>query len=197
MRPPLTRGRAVAGGRALAPTALAVIVGAIIVLGYGAVYAGSVFVLAACYAIVTAGMAVQIGFSQQIAFSQSVFMGAGAYGVALLNTHLGWPVLAATPVVLAGAGVAALVLGSVVTRASGLALAVATLMMPLIAVGYVTSVGYLGGAVGQPLTGTLWSGSTTVAIAVGGGLVVVAFLGIVVFIASRILSSDIGLELFV
>ena len=32
---------------------------------------------------------------------------------------------------------------------------------------------------------------------VGGGLVVVAFLAIAVFVASRVLRSDIGLELFV
>jgi len=183
--------------RSLSSTALVVIVGAIIVLVYGQQYAGSVFILSACYAIVTAGMAVQIGFSQQIAFSQSVFMGVGAYGVALLNTHYNMPVLVATPVVMIGAALAALLLGSVVTRASGLALAVATLMLPLIAVGYVSSAGYLGGVVGAPLSGTLWPSSSTAAIAVGGGLVVIAFLGIAMFVASRILSSDIGLELFV
>jgi branched-chain amino acid transport system permease protein len=154
-------------------------------------------VLAACYAIVTAGMAVQIGFSQQIAFSQSVFMGVGAYGVALLNTHDNMSVLEATPIVLVASAVAALILGSVVTRASGLALAVATLMLPLIAVGYVSSAGFLGGAVGAPLTGNLWPGSTPETVAVGGGLVTVVFLAIAVFIASRILTSDIGLELFV
>jgi branched-chain amino acid transport system permease protein len=183
--------------RSLGPTGLVLVVGAVIVLLYGQQYTGSVFVLSACYAIVCAGMAVQIGFSQQIAFSQSVFMGAGAYGVAMLNTHLGMPVLEATPLVMIGAALAALLLGSVVTRASGLALAVATLMLPLIAVGYVSASGYLGGAVGAPLTGTLWPGSSTQAIAVGGGLVVVALLTIVVFIASRILTSDIGLELYV
>ena len=188
---------AVSRTRSLGSTALVVIVGAIIVLLSGQEYAGSVFVLSACYAIVTAGMAVQIGFSQQIAFSQSVFMGVGAYGVAMLNTHFNMPVLVATPVVMIGAALAALLLGSVVTRASGLALAVATLMLPLIAVGYVSSAGYLGGVVGAPLTGTLWPSSSTAAIAVGGGLVVVAFLGIAMFVASRILSSDIGLELFV
>ena len=183
--------------RSLGSTALVVVVGAIIVLLYGQQYTGSVFILSACYAIVTAGMAVQIGFSQQIAFSQSVFMGVGAYGVAMLNTHFNMPVLVATPVVMIGAALAALLLGSVVTRASGLALAVATLMLPLIAVGYVSSAGYLGGVVGAPLTGTLWPSSSTAAIAIGGGLVVVAFLGIAMFAASRILSSDIGLELFV
>jgi len=186
--------------RRLAPlsaTATVVVVGLIVVLVFGQQYAGSVFVLALCYAIVTAGMAVQIGFSQQIVFSQCVFMGAGAYGVAMLNTHFGMSSLLATPVVMAGSGLAALLLGSVVTRASGLALAVATLMLPLIAVGYVSSAGFLGGSVGAPLTGNLWPGSSTQSIAIGNGLITLAWLAVAVFVASRILSSDIGLELYV
>ncbi|HEY1668242.1 MAG TPA: branched-chain amino acid ABC transporter permease, partial [Trebonia sp.] len=180
------------------PTAIVLVVGAVIVLNYGLLYTGSVFVLSACYAIVTAGMAVQIGFSQQIAFSQSVFFGVGAYGVAMLNTHYNISVLLAGVIMVIAAALVALLLGSVVTRASGLALAVATLMLPLIAVGYVSGTNFLGGPVGAPLSGTLWPGSgSTTLIALGGGLIVVALLAAVVFIASRILSSDIGLELFV
>jgi branched-chain amino acid transport system permease protein len=180
------------------PTAIVLVVGAVIVLNYGLQYTGSVFVLSACYAIVTAGMAVQIGFSQQIAFSQSVFFGVGAYGVAMLNTYYNISVLLAGVIMVVAAALVALLLGSVVTRASGLALAVATLMLPLIAVGYVSGTGFLGGPVGAPLTGTLWPGSgSTTLIALGGGLIVVVLLAAVVFIASRILSSDIGLELFV
>jgi len=185
--------------RGLTPTAVVAVVGVVFVLIWGQQYAGSVFVLAACYAIVTAGMAVQIGFSQQIAFSQSVFMGVGAYGVAMLNTHYNLPVLLATPIVLVGSALLAILLGSVVTRASGLALAVATLMLPLIAVGYVSGTGFLGGAVGAPLPGTLWpssSASTSVAL-IGGGLIVIALLALAVFVAARILTSDVGLELFV
>src|SRR6185312_2198005 len=159
---------------------------------------GSVFVLSACYAIVTAGMAVQIGFSQQIAFSQSVFFGVGAYGVAMLNTHLHMSVLLSGVIMVVAAALVALLLGSVVTRASGLALAVATLMLPLIAVGYVSGTGFLGGPVGAPLSGTLWPGSgSTTLVALGGGLIVVVLLAAVMFMASRILSSDVGLELFV
>ncbi|HCU94800.1 MAG TPA: hypothetical protein DHU96_19705 [Actinobacteria bacterium] len=170
----------------------------LIVTGFfGQQYAGSVFVLAFTYAIVTAGMAVQIGFSQQIVFSQSVFMGLGAYGVAVLNTQLNMPVLLAAPVVMVGSGLAALILGSVVTRASGLALAVATIMLPLIAVGYLSSAGYLGGAVGMPVAGSLWNAATPQATAVGNGLITVALTGAVVFVASRVLASDIGLELYV
>jgi branched-chain amino acid transport system permease protein len=180
------------------PSVIILVAGAIIVLNYGLLYTGSVFVLSACYAIVTAGMAVQIGFSQQIAFSQSVFFGVGAYGVALLNSHAHMSVLLAGVVMVVAAGLIALVLGSVVTRASGLALAVATLMLPLIAVGYVSGTDYLGGPVGSPLSGTLWpGGGSTTLIALGGGLIVVVLLAAVVFTMSRILSSDIGLELFV
>jgi hypothetical protein len=167
-------------GRALRPAALIVVVGVVVVLVSGQQYAGSVFVLALCYGIVTAGMAVQIGFSQQIVFSQCVFMGFGAYGVAMLNTHYAVPSLLATPVVMVAAGLAALLLGAIVTRASGLALAVATLMLPLIATGYISSAGYLGGSVGAPLTGNLWAGSTTQSIAIGNGLITVAVLGLVV-----------------
>ncbi|HEY1319045.1 MAG TPA: hypothetical protein VGF32_02310 [Streptosporangiaceae bacterium] len=157
----------------------------------------SVFVLAFTYAIVTAGMAVQIGFSQQIVFSQSVFMGVGAYGVALLNTHWNIPSLLGALIVMLGAGLVALILGSVVTRAAGLALAVVTLMLPLIAVGYISSANYLGGSVGMPLTSSLWNAATPEAIALGNGLITVAVVGAVVFVCSRMLSSDIGLELYV
>ena len=179
--------------------AVVLVAGVLIVLASGTQYTGSVFVLSATYAIVTAGMAVQIGFSQQIVFSQSVFFGVGAYGVAELNTHYNTPVWLASLILLVVAALAALILGSVVTRASGLALAVATLLLPLIAVGYVSASGYLGGPVGQPLTGTLWpssSASATVA-TIGGGLIVIVVLAVVVFICVRILKSDIGLELFV
>jgi branched-chain amino acid transport system permease protein len=199
---PVTQGRAARlASRAsltgpLGTTGLVVVVGLIVVAAFGQQYLGSVLILAFTYAIVTTGMAVQIGFSQQIAFSQSVFMGLGAYGAAMLNTHLNMPTLLAAPIVMVASGLVALLLGSVVTRASGLALAVATIMLPLIATGYVSSAGYLGGSVGMPLSGNLWQASSPEAIVVGNGVVTVVALGVVVFIASRILHSDIGLELY-
>jgi branched-chain amino acid transport system permease protein len=191
----LITGRSRPGGPA-GTTGLVVLVGLVVVLAFGQQYVGSVLVLAFTYAIVTTGMAVQIGFSQQIAFSQSVFMGLGAYGAALLNTHLNLPTLAAAPIVMLGSGLLALVLGSVVTRASGLALAVATIMLPLIATGYVSSAGYLGGSVGMPLAGNLWQASSPDLIAAGNGVITVIALGLAVFVASRILNSDVGLELY-
>src|SRR4051794_7347317 len=109
-------------GGPVASSGIMVAVGVIMMALFAQRYVGSVFVLALPYAIVTAGMAVQIGFSQQVAFSQSVFMGFGAYGVALLDTRLGVPTLAATFVVTLGSGVVAYLLGMIVSRAAGLAL---------------------------------------------------------------------------
>ncbi|MBO0770881.1 MAG: ATP-binding cassette domain-containing protein [Actinobacteria bacterium] len=181
----------------LGATGLVTVTGLIVMVFFAQQYAGSVFMLAFTYAIVTAGMAVQIGFSQQIAFSQSVFMGFGAYGVAVLNTRLAMPSALAALVVTVASGLVALLLGSVVTRASGLALAVATIMLPLIAVGYLSSASYLGGSVGMPLTGSLWPAFSPEATLVGNAVITVAVVAVVVFVATRILSSDIGLELYV
>jgi branched-chain amino acid transport system permease protein len=181
----------------VASSGIVVAAGVIMMALFAQRYIGSVFVLALSYAIVTAGMAVQIGFSQQVAFSQSVFMGFGAYGVALLNTKLGLPTLPAVLAVTLGSGVVAGLLGMVVSRAAGLALPVATIMFPLIATGYLSSAGYLGGSVGMPLTDSLWPGGSPGAIAVGNGLITVAIVGVVIFVATRVLASDLGLELYV
>jgi branched-chain amino acid transport system permease protein len=183
--------------RSVAQSGIVVLAGVVIMVLFADKYVGSVFTLALSYAIVTAGMAVQIGFSQQVAFSQSVFMGFGAYGVALLNTKLGMPALPAALAVTLGSGVVACLLGVVVSRAPGLALPVATIMFPLIATGYLSSANYLGGSVGMPLTDSLWEADDPSMIAIGNGLITVAIVGVVIFVATRILDSDVGLELYV
>src|SRR6185437_15721028 len=178
----------------LLSTAFVLVAGLIIAGGSADSYFGSVVILALTYAIVTAGMAVQIGFSQQVVFSQSVFMGLGAYGVAVLNSNVGWPSLLALVVItIASAGVA-WVIGKAVSRASGLALAVATLMFPLIAYGYVSNANWLGGAIGMPLTGNLWPGGSS---ATANGILTVVIVTIVVFATTRLVASEIGLEMYV
>jgi branched-chain amino acid transport system permease protein len=178
----------------LLSTAVVLIGGAIVVGGFSASYFGSVVVLALTYAIVTAGMAVQIGFSQQVVFSQSVVMGFGAYGVAVLNANAGMPSLLAAAIITVASGFVAFVLGKAVSRASGLALAVATLMFPLIGFGYLSYANWLGASIGMPLTGTLWPGGSS---DVANGLLTVAIVSGVVYAATRLLASDVGLELYV
>jgi branched-chain amino acid transport system permease protein len=172
-----------------------VLVGGVIIVGFfSATYFGSVVVLALTYAIVTAGMAVQLGFSQQIVFSQSVFMGFGAYGVAVLNSNVGIPSLLAAVIITLASGVVAFVIGKAVSRASGLALAVATLMFPLIGYSYLNNANWLGGSIGMPLTGNLWPGGSS---DVANGLLTVFILAAVVYAATRLIASDVGLEMYV
>jgi ABC-type branched-subunit amino acid transport system permease subunit len=105
--------------------------------------------------------AVAVGFSQQVVFSQSVFMGLGAYGVAVVNAKVGWASLLALVALTIASGGVAWVIGKAVSRAFGLALAVAPLMFPLIGFGYLSNANWLGGSIGFPLTGTLWPGGTS------------------------------------
>jgi branched-chain amino acid transport system permease protein len=175
-------------------TSVVLVGGAIVVGFFSASYFGSVVILALTYAIVTAGMAVQIGFSQQVVFSQSVFMGFGAYGVAVLNANEGMPSLLAAVIVTLASGVVAFVIGKAVSRASGLALAVATLMFPLIGFGYLSYANWLGGSIGMPLTGNLWPGGSS---AVANGLLTVLIVTGVVWVTTRLLASDVGLEMYV
>ena len=176
----------------LLSTAFVLIAGLIIAGGSADSYFGGVVILALTYAIVTAGMAVQIGFSQQVVFSQSVFMGLGAYGVAVLNANVGWPSLLALVAITIASGGVAWVIGKAVSRASGLALAVATLMFPLIAFGYVSYANWLGGSIGLSLTGTLWPGGSATA----NGILTVVIVAAVVFATTRLVASDIGLEMY-
>ncbi len=96
------------------------------------------------YAIVTVGMVLQLGYSRQLAFSQSVFMGLGAYGAGVLETKYGFSSLESLLAVIGLAAVASLLIGAVVTRAPGLALALATLLMPLFIYQLATYSNWLG-----------------------------------------------------
>jgi branched-chain amino acid transport system permease protein len=194
------RDRRLGSGRLQTPlleSGFVLAVAVIIILVYSKQYFGGVFILALTYAVVTVGMAVQIGYSQQVAFSQAVFMGVGAYGVALLNTKEGIPSVFAAIIVTIGGAILATIVGSVVSKARGLALPVATIMFPLIAAGYVGGANYLGGAIGLPLTGNLWPWGSSNAITIGNGIIVAAVVALSVFFASRTLTSQVGLELFI
>jgi branched-chain amino acid transport system permease protein len=178
----------------LMSTGVVLVAGVIVAGFFSSSYFGSVVVLALTYAIVTAGMAVQIGFSQQVVFSQSVFMGFGAYGVAVLNANVGVPSLVAAVIITLASGAVAFVLGKAVSRASGLALAVATLMFPLIGFGYLSYANWLGGSIGMPLTGNLWPGGSS---GVANGLLTVFIVAGVVYVTTRLVASDVGLEMYV
>ena len=107
-------------------------------------YLGLTVTTGVAYAVVTVGMVLQLGYSRQLAFSQSVFMGVGAYGTGVLETKYNFSSLESLLAVIALAAVAAFLIGAVVTRAPGLALALATLLLPLFIYQLATFSGWLG-----------------------------------------------------
>lgn len=158
-------------------------------------YYDSVFELAICYSIVVVGMVLQVGYTAQLAFSQSVFMGFGAYGVAVLNVKFGWNVPLAGVAVLVVALLLSALIGLVCTRAPGFALALATLFFSAIAIGFVGASNYLGATTGLGGVSEIWTrGSFTLTLELSG-LVAVLFLGGCMFVCGRIMNSAIGLEL--
>jgi branched-chain amino acid transport system permease protein len=147
------------------------------------------------YAVVTVGMVLQIGYSRQLAFSQSVFMGVGAYGTAILETKYNFNSAESLIAVIAVATVVSLLVGSVVTRAPGLALALATLLLPLFVYELATFSTYLGSFAGISGVLPFWNGATYEQALVRSGIVSVVLLGLATGLVLRVMRSGIGLQL--
>lgn len=171
------------------------IVAGALVLALNGSYDGLIFETALGYAVVTVGMVVQLGYSHQLAFSQSAFMGLGAYSVALLETRYGFSSPEAILAALGLAAIAAALVGSVVTRAPGLALALATLLLPVMLYELATISNYLGSFTGVTGVLPIWSGASYESGLVRSGVIAAAILAAVIAGAYRVLRSGIGLEL--
>jgi branched-chain amino acid transport system permease protein len=167
----------------------------VVLLGLGGSYAGSTFTIGLGFAIVTVGMAVQLGYSHQLAFSQSAFMGLGAYVVAVLEVKYQVPVALAMLAAIVVAAVLSLLMGSILTRVGGLALALTTLLIPQVLSQLATFSHYLGSFSGISGVQPLWTAETYQASLLGTGVIAALVLGIVTFLVLRILRSPVGLQL--
>src|SRR6202035_3288453 len=96
------------------------------------------------YAIVTVGMVLQLGYSRHLDFSHSVVLGLGPDGLGVVETTYGFSSLQSLLAVIGMAAVAALLIGAVVTRAPGLTLALATLLLRLFIYQLATYSSWLG-----------------------------------------------------
>jgi len=158
-------------------------------------YLGLTVTTGVAYAIVTVGMVLQLGYSRQLAFSQSVFMGLGAYGAGVLETKYGFSSVESLLAVIGLSVVAALLIGTVVTRAPGLALALATLLLPLFIYQLATFSGWLGSFSGIDGLAPLWAGADYTATLVQSGIVCVVLLGLTAALVARVIRSGVGLQL--
>jgi branched-chain amino acid transport system permease protein len=170
-------------------------VGALVLAVMNGSYLGLTVTTGVGYAIVTVGMVLQLGYSRQLAFSQSVFMGLGAYGTGVLETKYGFSSLESFLAVIGLAAVAALLIGAVVTRAPGLALALATLLLPLFIYQLATYSNWLGSFSGINGVLPLLTGPDYTATLVESGIVCAVLLGIAAAIVLRVIRSGVGLQL--
>ncbi|MGH3295266.1 MAG: branched-chain amino acid ABC transporter permease [Trebonia sp.] len=179
----------------LAATIGITVVGGLILAAMNGSYLGLTVTTGVGYAIVTVGMVLQLGYSRQLAFSQSVFMGLGAYGAGVLETKYGFSSLGSLLAVIALAAVASLLMGAVVTRAPGLALALATLLLPLFIYQLATYSSWLGSFSGIDGVLPFVTGPDYESTLVRSGIVSVLLLGLAAGLVLRVIRSGIGLQL--
>jgi branched-chain amino acid transport system permease protein len=111
----------------------------------------SVVSRAAVYAIVAISMNVLVGYAGQASLGHAAFLGLGAFGSGYALTELRMPFGAALVVAAFVGMVAALVLGGVALRVSGLYLALVTIAFGLFAQETLFNIRFLtGGGAGQP-----------------------------------------------
>ena len=170
-------------------------VGALVLAAMNGSYLGLTVTTGICYAIVTVGMVLQLGYSRQLAFSQSVFMGLGAYGTGVLETKYNFSSLESLLAVIGLALVTSLLIGAVVTRAPGLALALATLLMPLFIFQLATYSSWLGSFAGINGVLPLLTGADYTTTLVESGIACAVLLGIATAIVFRVIRSGVGLQL--
>jgi branched-chain amino acid transport system permease protein len=179
----------------LSATVGIIVVGSLVLAAMGGSYLGLIVTTGIGYAIVTVGMVLQLGYSRQLAFSQSVFMGVGGYGTGILETRYGLNSAESLLAVIVLAAVAAFLVGAVVTRAPGLALALATLLLPLFLYQLATFSGYLGSFSGIDGVLPFWNGPTYESALVRSGIVTVVLLGLAAGLVLRVMRSGVGLQL--
>jgi branched-chain amino acid transport system permease protein len=172
-----------------------IIAGSAILAAMGGSYAALIVTTGVGYAIVTVGMVLQLGYSRQLAFSQSVFMGVGGYGTGILETRYGLNSAESLLAVIAAAAVISFLVGAVVTRAPGLALALATLLLPLFLYQLATFSTYLGSFSGVDGVLPFWNGPTYESALVRSGIVTVVLLGLATGLVLRVIRSGVGLQL--
>src|ERR1700689_5185588 len=174
---------------------LIAVAGSLVLVIMDGSYLGLTVTTGVAYAIVTVGMVLQLGYSRQLAFSQSVFMGVGAYGTGILETKYDFSSTESLLAVIALAAVASLLIGAVVTRAPGLALALATLLLPLFIYQLATFSSWLGSFSGIDGVLPFWAGPDYESTLVRSGIVSVLLLGLAAGLVLRVMRSGIGLQL--
>jgi branched-chain amino acid transport system permease protein len=130
-----------------------------------------------------------------LSFGHALYIATGVYGTAILVNHTTWPMWLCMLAAVAGAGVLALVLGSVALRTTGIAFAMVTLAFAQVgAILVAQNPGKLtGGEEGLPLDGDrLPEGLVGVVNTVNLYWIALAFVAVVAFAMHRVADAPAG-----
>jgi branched-chain amino acid transport system permease protein len=121
---------------------------ALIAVGAGNPYVLTLGTTTAMAIMVAAALNVSMGLVGSVNIGVGVFYGGGAYTAAVLNTRLGWSILASLVVAMLFAAVVSALLGPILLRARSLYFAIATMALNGIFVEVVSGTQWLGGGLG-------------------------------------------------
>ncbi|MGD9289276.1 MAG: branched-chain amino acid ABC transporter permease [Desulfobacterales bacterium] len=147
-----------------------------------------ILILTSIFAIFAASWDLLSGFTGQMNFGHALFFGVGAYGAALLNSHLNIPPWGSIPLGAMAAVIAGLVIGIPCLRLRGTYLALTTLAFPIILMGIVFAFpDFTGGELG--ISGL----DRIVRSRVGFYYIAVAIMFVLVIAMWKITDSNIGI----
>lgn len=128
--------------------AIAALVPAVSIVTGDVPFIVSVLIEVMVFAIFAMGFNLLVGYTGYVSFGHTVFLGAGAYGTALLVVKTGQPFLVAAPLALLATAAFALVVAQVSFRRSGVYFAMITLGVAQVAYTLFRSWDYVGGTTG-------------------------------------------------
>lgn len=156
-------------------------------------YALSTLLLIGIYAIVTIGLCLLMGYAGQISLGQGAFFGMGAYGSAILTTHLGWSPWIALVASALGTAFVAYLIGMPIFRLRGHYLAMGTLAFGVLVTIILTEwKEYTGGPTGLPGIPRLTIGGVPIKGDLAYYYLVWAFVLVGLVIALNIVNSRFG-----
>ncbi|MBM3187238.1 MAG: branched-chain amino acid ABC transporter permease [Chloroflexi bacterium] len=156
-------------------------------------YALSTLVLIGIYSIVTIGLCLLMGYAGQVSLGQAAFFGLGAYGSAILTTHLRWSPWLAMPVSAVFTAIVAYLIGVPIFRLHGHYLAMGTLAFGIIVTIFLSEwKEYTGGPSGLPGIPRLTLRGTPIKTDLAYYYLVWAFAIVALIIALNVVDSRFG-----
>jgi branched-chain amino acid transport system permease protein len=101
------------------PLEIALLVGIVAFYAYSEYFGREMMAEVAILAIFCMSLDLLVGYAGMVSLGHAAFFGIGAYGMAVLTSMAGWPPIAALPVAVGAAALAALVVGVFCVRLTG------------------------------------------------------------------------------